>query len=122
MSDAPRLPSLLNRPRSIAPPVPTSPIVSQYARLFSVEQTATYCSCAKRQVRYWISRGLLHPVRLDRRLRIDRVEVDRLIERAMQRDLRPPPRAPRPKRLNPSPPGGSAIGNVTGSIIREAAP
>ena len=122
MSDAPRLPSFCNRRRSIAPPVPTSPVVSQYARLFSVEQTATYCSCAKRQVRYWIARGLLHPVRLDRRLRIDRVEVDRLIERAMQRDLRPPPRASTPKRVDPFPPGGSASRSLTGSISREAAP
>lgn len=121
MSDAPRLPSFVGRPRSIAPPVLTSSVVSQSSRLFSVEQAATYLGISKRQVRYYITRGLLHHVRLDRRLRVDRAEIDRLIELAMQRDLRPAPRAPSPKRVDPSPGGGSAPGRVTASIMREAA-
>jgi helix-turn-helix protein len=68
-------------------------------RLLSIAETAVYFGAlSTRQVHYFIARGLLHPVRLDRRVRIDRQEVDRLIERAMQRDLRPPPLLRRPGR------------------------
>lgn len=73
-------------------PQPVSPYAAAWPRLMLVDETASYCSCSRRQVRYWLARGLLHPVRLDRRLRIDRHEVDRLVEAATRRDLR----APRP--------------------------
>lgn len=98
MSDAPRLPSFVGRPSSMASPVPSSPVVSQYARLFSVEQAASYLGISKRQIHNFIARGLLHPVRLDRRVRLDRAEIDRLIERAMHRDLRRGQREPSPRR------------------------
>src|SRR5690349_22979878 len=99
MSDAPRLPSFFNGLRSIAPPVPAAPIAPSITpRVLGVDDAATYLGCSRRQIRYLVSRGLLHAVRLDRRLRLDRIEIDALIARAVQRDLRPPPRAQSPKR------------------------
>jgi excisionase family DNA binding protein len=65
--------------------------------LFDIASAADYLGTSKRQVRYFIARKLLRVVRFDRRLRIDRQEVDRLIERALARDLRAltPPRKAR---------------------------
>jgi len=123
MSKAPLLPSILNRPASIALPVPAAGIApSTTPRLLGEDDAAKYLGCSRRQIRYLVSRGLLHSVRLDRRLRLDRHEIDALIARAMQRDLRPPPRASNLKRVAPSPPGRSDPRCAAGSTIRDAAP
>jgi excisionase family DNA binding protein len=52
----------------------------QQKRLFKVPEAAEYLGCSNSQIRNYIAQGKLRNVSLDSHQRIDREDLDRLIE------------------------------------------
>lgn len=67
------------------PPPKTVPV--QQKRLVTVKEAATYMGCSPRTIRRLIDVGRLERVGTDRFIRIDRVDLDRLIDHSKDRAL-----------------------------------
>jgi excisionase family DNA binding protein len=68
--------------RIMEPPPKTVPV-----RLVTVKEAATYMGCSPRTIRRLIDGGRLERVGTDRFIRIDRVDLDRLIDHSKDRAL-----------------------------------
>ncbi len=49
-------------------------------RLFTVQESAQYLGCSPDQIEEWTKTGRLRAVKLDRRARYDRNDLDRLVD------------------------------------------
>jgi excisionase family DNA binding protein len=76
----------IRRAAPFRPPAPPPAPAGIVPRLLTVEQTAIYIACSKTQLWYWRRAGLIRAVRLDRRLRFDRAEIDALVDRALRHE------------------------------------
>lgn len=70
--------------RIMEPPPKTAPVQK---RLVTVKEAATYMGCSARTIRRLIDGGQLERVGTDRFIRIDRVDLDRLIDDSKDRAL-----------------------------------
>ena len=56
-------------------------------RLRTLEQAATYLACTPSAIRHKVAQGKLIPTKIDRKLRFDISDLDRLIEESKGAEL-----------------------------------